>query len=304
MCTFVDMGNKAITLDKQIKLLRDRGMDITDEEKAKEVLLDIGYYRMGFYWFPFEISYPEKKNRNHQFKKDTNFDDAVKLYYFDFNLRNILLKYLSRIEINFRTRLTYEVSNEYPHSPTWFVDPSVVNRAQITSFDENVYTPKFQRNTAIAHHHRSHINDKYAPAWKTIEFLTLGNIISLYCSLNSHSLKEKIAGYFHIKSVSVFENYIKQILNIRNACAHGNVLYDFAPINSICKGPAMLKGVGNNQNLNGAIKIVLYMIKQVSENRYNDLKNELLTLIQENNKDKIVLQILNDISGLSENDYI
>jgi abortive infection bacteriophage resistance protein len=50
------MGVKAITLDEQIQLLRSRGMVINNEEKAKEVLSDIGYYRLGFYWFPMEIA--------------------------------------------------------------------------------------------------------------------------------------------------------------------------------------------------------------------------------------------------------
>lgn len=62
------MGRKAITLDEQIDLLRSRGMIITDVEKAKEVLFDVGYFRMGFYWFPFEQSYPEKHHRTHVFK--------------------------------------------------------------------------------------------------------------------------------------------------------------------------------------------------------------------------------------------
>ena len=46
----------AIDVDEQISLLRQRGMIIDDEDKAKEVLLDVGYYRLGFYWFPFERS--------------------------------------------------------------------------------------------------------------------------------------------------------------------------------------------------------------------------------------------------------
>ena len=33
------------------------------------------------------------------------------------------MKYINRIEINFRTYLTYFVSNKYNESPTWFVDP-------------------------------------------------------------------------------------------------------------------------------------------------------------------------------------
>ena len=83
------MGNIAKTVDEQISLLQSRGMIIDNIEKAKEVLLDVGYYRLGFYWFPFEKSFPQKHHRVHKFKEKTDFDDAVKLYYFDFNLRNI-----------------------------------------------------------------------------------------------------------------------------------------------------------------------------------------------------------------------
>ncbi len=43
------MGNRAMTLESQVNLLRSRGMTIADEAKAKEVLLDVGYYRLGFY---------------------------------------------------------------------------------------------------------------------------------------------------------------------------------------------------------------------------------------------------------------
>lgn len=140
------MGEKATTVEKQINLLKDRGMTITDIEKAKEVLLDIGYYRLGFYWFPYEITYPNKLKRNHCFKKNTDFDNIVKLYYFDFNLRNILMKYINRIEINFRTYLTYHVSNKYVDSPTWFVDPSIVKQDYIQSFNINVYNENFKKN--------------------------------------------------------------------------------------------------------------------------------------------------------------
>ena len=47
------MAKEAINIDEQISLLRQRGMIIDNEDKAKEVLSDVGYYRLGFYWFPF-----------------------------------------------------------------------------------------------------------------------------------------------------------------------------------------------------------------------------------------------------------
>lgn len=117
----------ATSIEEQIQLLEERGMIFNDKEKAKEILLDIGYYRLGFYWFPYEQSYPSKNNRTHQFKENTLFDDVVTLYYFDHDLRCIITPYLYRIEVSFRTFLTYTVSNRYKNNATWFADPRIVN---------------------------------------------------------------------------------------------------------------------------------------------------------------------------------
>ena len=57
------MHKKATTFDDQILKLRSRGVEINDEEKAREILADIGYYRLGFYFFPFEKTYPELGNK-------------------------------------------------------------------------------------------------------------------------------------------------------------------------------------------------------------------------------------------------
>lgn len=60
----------ATNIDEQITKLVERGMVIDNVEKAKENLLDIGYFRLGFYWFPFEKSYPRKRNRDHILKME------------------------------------------------------------------------------------------------------------------------------------------------------------------------------------------------------------------------------------------
>lgn len=66
------MGNIATTIDQQIERLEKRGMVFDlPLKKIKEVLLDIGYYRLGFYWNPFEI------DNEHNFKKDTKFSTKI-----------------------------------------------------------------------------------------------------------------------------------------------------------------------------------------------------------------------------------
>lgn len=59
----------ATTTEEQIQRLKDRGMTINDEALARETLMDVGYYRLGFYWFPMEKTYPERTGRNHEFKE-------------------------------------------------------------------------------------------------------------------------------------------------------------------------------------------------------------------------------------------
>ena len=292
------MGNKASTIPEQIKLLQDRGMIISDEDKAGEVLLDVGYYRLGFYWFPFEVSYPKKEQRKHLFRKGTKFDYIVKLYYFDFNLRTILMKYLNRIEINFRTFLTYHVSNLHPNSTTWFVDPAIVTSDFIDSFDKEVYTKKFKLNPMIKQHHQNHINDRYAPAWKTIEFMTLGQVIYLFHSIKSQTTKCEICRQFGIKRQKVFDSYLSIIRTVRNRCAHGNILYDTSLPVSIRKGPAGQMFPTDYQKLNGAIKVIYYMIGCISTNRQEDLRKDLKKLLLEYSTVPEVWEIIKNATGI------
>ena len=293
------MGNKARTLDEQISLLQRRGMEISDIEKAKEVLLDVGYYRLGFYWFPFEQSYPSKRNRTHVLKSGTSFDDVVKLYYFDYKLRRILSYYIQRIEINFRNYLTYTFSNHYEDNPQWFVDNNCVEESFISNFDTSVYNSGFKLNTVIREHHRNHPDDKYAPAWKTCEYMTFGSILNLYKALKDRRIKIDIANHYGIRYIEVLENYLEIVRELRNYCAHGNVLYDFVPFKYIRRGPANVRGAVNFRNLYGSISVVLYMLKQVSENRYNDMREEVDSLIARYSANPKVRDILSTISGLT-----
>ena len=105
------------------------------KEKVKENLLDIGYYRLGFYWFPFEVTFPRIEKRDHKFKERTLFENVIQLYYFDFDVRNIFLRYISRIEINFRTKLIYIASNHFRDNPFWYVDSKCVKKDFLESDD-------------------------------------------------------------------------------------------------------------------------------------------------------------------------
>ena len=184
------MVKKAYSIDEQIDLLSKRGMEFDNIPKAKEILADIGYYRFGFFSFPFEKSYPNKINRTHEVVPGTTFKQVHDLYVFDSQLRFILTKALTRIEVNIRTRITYKGSMYYINDPWWFCNSSYIKAGYLNKFDREVYDA-VRKNPAIQEHHKKHNRDKYAPAWKTMEFMTLGNIAFLYEAIKDQNLKKE-----------------------------------------------------------------------------------------------------------------
>ena len=284
---------KALNIDQQIELLGRRGIIFDDKEKAKEILLDVGYYRLGFYSYPFEKTFPAKDHRTHEFIEGTTFKSIYDLYQFDTKLRRLLLNALDRIEVNLRSTITYTVSNHYVESPTWFVDKSKMQTSFVNGFRKKVYENLLE-NPVIKHHHDKYINDRYAPAWKTMEFLTLGNLTSLYQAIKDTELKKVIASRYGC-SLKVFVNYLETIRVIRNRCAHGSCLYNLELAKGIKAKPA---GIDNfdRHNIRGAVCVISHMLGVISKNRQNDLNVELDNLLKADREvayDKILRKCTN-----------
>lgn len=294
----MDSKKKATTVVEQIEKLKSRGMIIEDEEKAKEYLLDIGYFRLGFYWFPFEKTYPRKKNRNHIMKDNTNLDYVIKLYYFDFDLRNLFLRYISRIEINFRTKLIYYVSNFYKADPYWYVSSAVIKEKLLTDKEYKKQLSELSREDVVRIDRQHHDGCKYSPAWKAIEFMSFGMIIRLYENLKSNHLLCDIAKVYDFNHPSQFIDYLNALRRLRNYCAHGKVLFDLDLSQAIGGGP--LGNLGNNKtNLAGVYFVLKYLLEKISRNRVVELQASMLEIFE-----KVPYTVLRDIisncSGLKK----
>lgn len=269
----------ATTVDEQITKLKERGMSITDIEHVKKILLSVGYYRMGFYWYPFEI--PKlRKQGIHKFRNDTTWEKAEALYDFDNRFRNLLSYYLQIIETDIRTYLTYTVSNHYKTKPFWFVNPSYVKCGFIDTFKANYEGLK--KNEVIRKHHKKHPEDTYAPAWKTIEFLTFGEIQYLYNSLRNDSLRNKIFLRYNIEEEDVFVSYLNILRETRNVCAHSHILYDKKLYFGI-KGGQTILGLVNGEEMSivGILKLVYYMLRQIEPKKEAEMREALRNLVNQ-----------------------
>jgi abortive infection bacteriophage resistance protein len=104
---------QALSISEQINLLRNRGLIIADESRAAKFLGEVSYFRFVQYLRPMEAD-----KVTHQFKQNSRFDDAVGLYEFDSELRDLMFRAVQRIEIALRTKIIHEFSME--HGPFWF----------------------------------------------------------------------------------------------------------------------------------------------------------------------------------------
>lgn len=279
------MGDRATTVDEQIKKLSDRGMrfENSDEiEKVKEILLDIGYYRLGFYWYYFQ------DNKTHKFIENVRLNDIVKLYYFDFDLKMLLLRYIYRIEVHFRTQLIYFASNHYGDNNTWYVDSKIVDSQIFKEFNNIYFNLKTKNNTLIKHHNKYSCD--YAPAWKVFEFLTFGQTFKFYSNLKNEELKKKISGVYGFREVGLLNNYFISLINIRNICSHNGILFDFNQSIGIKRIPNLKYRIktNNTTNLNASISLLLFILSKVSLNRANELEKELQSLFSKAKENVLV----------------
>jgi abortive infection bacteriophage resistance protein len=197
------------------------------------------------------------------------------LYYFDFDLRNLFLRYISRIEINFRTTLVYYTSNVYKNDPYWYVNPAIINREAIESPEFQKALNDLAKEPLIKLDKKAHGKRAYSPAWKALEFMSFGSIIKLYENLKNPHLKCDISNVYRMSHPSQFSNYINTVRKLRNYCAHGKVLFDLNLDEAIGDGP--IGNLGNRKTtLCGMYLVFKYLLGTISPNRVKEMEAELL----------------------------
>jgi len=126
--------------------------------------------------------------------------------------------------------------------------------------------------------------------------MTLGSNIALYKSLLDLEDKKDISKHFGITYTNIFENYLDVVRCVRNTCAHGGLLYDMALYPLIRRGPANVSG-SERKKLYGALKVVGYLLKQVSANRAAEFEKEVEDLLKKYATTPAIKTILRTSSG-------
>lgn len=214
---------RTFTIQEQIAQLRERGMVIDDEETARRYLEHVSYYRLAGYWWPMQSD-----KTNHIFKQGSTFGNVVQLYDFDRELRLIVFNAIEKIEISLRTKLIYHLSHEF--DAWWFQNTAIFIDTMalvetLTSMQEEVCRSK---DTFIKEHKSKYRDDqRFPPAWKTLELTSFGSLSKLYGNLRSDvKAKDIIAAELGAVNHTYLPGWLQGIAQIRNFCAHHSRLWN------------------------------------------------------------------------------
>ena len=122
--------------------------------------------------------------------------------------------------------------------------------------------------------------DVYAPAWKTLEYMMFGDVLSLAKNLTDGTLQQELALHYGLRNKEVFWNWMNTVRVLRNLCAHGHNLYDMRLQKSIKGGP--LSGqmtLEMHHDLRGALLIVFHLLHHISDTRKAELQDKMRELL-------------------------
>ena len=97
----------------------------------------------------------------------------------------------------------------------------------------------------------------------------------MFKNLKNKSLKQHISLQYGVRNIDTFENYFRAIVELRNLCAHGSVLFDHKLIIPLRQGIALKIDNQNKNTIFSVIKILHFMLERISENRAKDMENEI-----------------------------
>ncbi|VBA60523.1 hypothetical protein LAUMK191_05569 [Mycobacterium attenuatum] len=225
-----------LSFEDQVQLMKSRGLVCQDEPRAVRLLMQVGYYRLSAYVYPFRELLPAEEARksspahyrSDNIRPGTSFEDVHSLWRFDRKLRLKFLDALEVVEIGLRTRLADVLGarNVFGHLETDALDadtcaePCPDGSADLFNEWLNRYEKlkDAAKNEDYMVHHRCKYGDP-VPVWIAVEFLDFGALCRLYRLLKKTD-QNAIAAGMGVKGGPLLGRWLRDLSYLRNVCAH------------------------------------------------------------------------------------
>lgn len=227
---------KPLSIKTQIAKLKDRGLIIDDENLASEYLMNISYYRLRAYTYPFQNN--TDPDADHKFiQQDVYFKDIIDLYCFDRRLRSLIFNAIEKIEVAIRTKII-QIYSESTNDSHWFENQSLFSENIVTlkNGEQKLIYDKLLEDIVrevdrsnedfINHYKKKYSTPKNPPAWMSLEVVSMGTLSYLYKLLKKDRNKKAIAKQFGLSEIFILENWLHAFSILRNSCAHHSRIWN------------------------------------------------------------------------------
>ena len=257
-----------LNINQQIKLLKNRGLKITDIEKARYCLHHIGYHRLSGYFILFR-QLDTITNKIGNFIHGSEFKDAVDLYIFDKKLRILILDGIERIEVSVRVNIA-DLLGE--------IDPFAYENINLLQpkFVENhfqkwteTHNANLKKSHSFAKNGKAKYNPKL-PIWEVIEVWDFGMMSKFYNGIKLNH-RVNIARIYAIPKTIDMASWLQTLNFLRNMSAHHSRLWN----QNIGTRPQLPKGdefpkfnppKGDDNRIYYGLCIMVYLIREISPN--------------------------------------
>ena len=212
------------TLGQQLEILKNKGLIIEDEEKAKDILLKENYFFLNGYRHLFMNSASDRT-----YVTGATFNELYSLFLFDRYSRNIFFKNLLIIENRLKSVVSYQLSKKYGYREKDYLnlknftnDPEKKRRVRdIIDKMKRQIRINTCRHNATMHYLK---NYGYIPLWILVKVLSFGMVSELFSILKEDD-KSDVASVLGL-SVDYLEDFLPILSNYRNLCAHEDIVFD------------------------------------------------------------------------------
>lgn len=296
------MGSKPFkTHNRQLKILRNRGLTVSTNGSPKRVLEKYGYYSIinGYKWSFLQRGSDGKPISPEKYIIHSSFDEIQNLYEFDSDLRAYLFSAILKYEAILSADLAYRFSEQHPEDHAYLAidnytqDPDQVSDVVRTiSSLSGVISRKASQHNAINHYVNKH---RHVPLWVLVNFLTFGEFNYFYKILNQN-VKILIAKDFSISRKRDYDKVfmpitpetieaVNHIVNhFRNAVAHGEITFSKrihkTPNLQPIKSPLNIKKPVL-QSQAGVFELILALKLVIPKKSFKSLSRNLKNLISD-----------------------
>lgn len=223
------------TIDEQLQILKDRKLIINNDEFTKRYLLSNNYYNIINGYSKF---FPQNGD---DYINGTTFYEVARLYSFDNQMKEIFFKAILAAESHIKSIFAYRFAEEYRDAPYTYLniscyDPNkTLNVISTIAKLAGVVNEGRRAPAGSIRHYVDAYND--VPIWVLINKLDFGALRHTLTNSTpkvQNNVSRDLANFAkrNIPNVTIFPpeimlDFMVNINQIRNICAHNNRLLDF-----------------------------------------------------------------------------